>query len=202
MRKFIFAALLAAAPLAIVPAQAATITALGDLSNLSAIVTDALTITQGGDLIAAEKRITNFETAWDQATGTMQPLSPPAWGVIDVAADKAIEALRAGQPDQQGAETALAELITVLDDPTGGAAADTGAVAVASAGTALVVTNADGSPLPCEVALKTVRDLNAMQAPTDAAKFNELMGKGIDRCNADDDKRADAFFADAYVLLQ
>lgn len=209
MRKFVFAALLAAAPLAfipmyasIVPVQAATVTALGDLSNLSAIVTDTLTITRTGDLVGAEKRITDFETAWDQATGTMQPLSPPDWGAIDTASDRAIEALRAAQPNQQDAEAALAGLIAALDNPTAGAAADTGAVAVAAAGTALVVTNADGSPLPCEVALKAVRDLNATKVATDQAKYDKLVGKGLERCNADDDKRADAFFAEAYALMQ
>lgn len=209
MRKIIFAVLLAAAPLAAahlytaaMPAQAATLTELGDLSGLSAIAADALTITKTGDLVSAEKRITDFETAWDQAAATMQPLNPAAWGIIDVAADHAIEALRAGSPSQQDAETALAALVAALDNPTAGASADPGAIAVASTEGALVVTNADGSPLPCEVALKAVRDLNATKAASDQSKYDELMGKGLERCNADDDKRADGFFADAFALLQ
>jgi len=61
--------------------------------------------------------------------------------------------------------------------------------------------NADGSPLPCEVALETLRTAAAGRTPTDQAKYDQLLGKGLERCNADDDKRADGFFADAYALL-
>jgi hypothetical protein len=80
--------------------MAATVTELGDLSSLSAIAADTLTVAKTGDLAAAGKRITDFETAWDQAAGTMQPLSPPKWKAIDMAADLAIEGLRASHPSQ------------------------------------------------------------------------------------------------------
>ena len=40
---------------------------LGDLSALEAIVTDTQTIAKSGDLAAAQTRITDFETQWDDA---------------------------------------------------------------------------------------------------------------------------------------
>jgi len=206
MRHLVAAALFAVAPiigapifLAPLAANAATVSDLGDLTTLSAIAADTLAITKTGDLTAAEKRVTDFESAWDATAGTMQPLNPAQWQSIDAAADMAIEALRAATPVQADAEQALTNLIAELDNPSGGAAAPA-APTTPSAG--LAVTNADGSPLPCEVAVKTVRDKAAATAPTDKAKFDEAMGKGLDRCNADDDKRADGFFAEAYALLQ
>lgn len=203
MRKLAVALFLAIAPLAtapfvIAPAFAVTVSELGDLSALSAIATDTLTIAKTGDLKAAEKRITDFESAWDQAAGTMQPLSPEKWHAVDAAADAAIDGLRAGSPVQADVETALTGLIAELDNPGAGAAAP---AAATPAGT-FAVTNADGSPLPCEVALKTLRDAAGSKKPSDQAKYDESINKGIERCNADDDKRADGFFATAYALLQ
>jgi hypothetical protein len=71
----------------------------------------------------------------------------------------------------------------------------------ASTATAFAVTNADGSALPCEVALKTLRDAATTKTPKDQAAYDTAMNKGLERCNADDDKRADGFFADAFALL-
>ena len=204
MRTLAAALVIALAPIACapfaLPALAATISELGDLSALSTIATDTLAVTKTGDLAAAQKRITDFETAWDNAAGTMQPMSPSKWQVIDAAADKAIGSLRASSPNEADAETALTALIAALDNPGGGAAAATPAAATPA--TTFTVTNADGSPLPCEVALKTLRDAAATRTASDKAKFDETMNTGIDRCNADDDKRADGIFADAYALLQ
>lgn len=209
MRKFIAALLVATAPVIALPlvaaiptASAATVTELGDLSNLSAIAMDTQKIAKTGDLVAAEKRITDFETAWDQAAGTMQPLSPPKWHAVDVAADRAIEGLRAATPNQSDVDAALAGLVAELDNPGAGtpvaaAATDT----TAAAGATFAVTNADGSPLPCEVSLKTVRDAAATKTPSDQAKYDEALNKGLERCNADDDARADGFFATAFALL-
>lgn len=207
MRKLFAALLLAAAPISALPvavmmtsgSYAAVITELGDLSPLSAIAGDSLTIARTGNLVAAQQRITDFETAWDQAAGSMQPLSPTRWGAIDVAADRAIEGLRAASPNQGDVEAALAGLIAELDNPGAGLPATAPAVP-ATAGFA--VTNADGSPLPCEVALKAVRDAAAAgKSPSDQGAYDTAMNKGLERCNADDDKRADGFFADAFALL-
>ncbi len=204
MHKFPFVLMLLVAPLASLsmlvaaPAYAAAaVTELGDLSSLRGIAEDTLQIVKTGDLKAAQLRITDFETAWDGAAGTMRPLSPPKWVVIDHAADAAIGALRAPQPVEADAEAALNGLIAALDNPSATAVAQASAGAVQ----AFPVANADGSPLPCEVALNTLREAANGKTPTDQAKYDTLMNKGLERCNADDDKRADGFFADAFALL-
>jgi len=57
--------------------------------------------------------------------------------------------------------------------------------------------------VPCEKMLSDLRAAEkAMQLnEADTAKVAELEDKGIERCNADDDKRADTFFAEALKLL-
>lgn len=206
MRKLIAALLIATAQVVAIPfaatlnsAYAATQSELGDLSALSAIASDTLTMARTGHLVAAQDRITDFETAWDQAAGTMQPLSPAKWQAVDLAADRAIEALRAANPTQTEVEDAVSGLISALDNPGAGQPAAAAPAPAAAAGFA--VTNADGSPLPCEVALKAVRDASATKTATDQAAYDTAMAKGLERCNADDDKRADGFFADAFALL-
>jgi len=62
---------------------------------------------------------------------------------------------------------------------------------------------AHAATVPCEDALKTLRAAEAAAKPGDAdkAKVADLEAKGIERCNADDDKRADDFFAQAMKIL-
>ena len=57
--------------------------------------------------------------------------------------------------------------------------------------------------VPCEDVLKDLHAAvgSAMLSDADKAKIAELQDKGIERCNADDDARADAFFADAMKIL-
>jgi hypothetical protein len=58
--------------------------------------------------------------------------------------------------------------------------------------------------VPCEDMLKTTKDALAAAttlAAVDKTKVDELIVKGTDRCNADDDKRADGFFGDAMKLM-
>jgi len=56
---------------------------------------------------------------------------------------------------------------------------------------------------PCETALKDLRaaEAKAKLADADKNKVSELETKGIERCNADDDKRADDFFAQAMKIV-
>lgn len=62
---------------------------------------------------------------------------------------------------------------------------------------------AQAATVPCEDMLKQLRDKESSAAVSDAnkASYEELKSKGIDRCNADDDKRADDFFVQAMALL-
>lgn len=61
---------------------------------------------------------------------------------------------------------------------------------------------ASAAPVPCENMLKTLTDAlkTAKLSDADMKTVAELQAKGTARCNADDDKRADAFFADALKL--
>jgi hypothetical protein len=68
---------------------------------------------------------------------------------------------------------------------------------------AAIATPAFAAPTPCETALKELRAAEAKATLNDADKnkVSELETKGIERCNADDDKRADDFFAQAMKIL-
>jgi hypothetical protein len=65
------------------------------------------------------------------------------------------------------------------------------------------LSSAFAAQTPCEDMLKTVRA--AEKATTlkaaDKAKVSQLETKGVERCNADDDKRADDFFAQALKIM-
>lgn len=180
------------APAALMPAYAATLTELGDLSALSTIATDTLSLVGQNDMVAAAVRITDYETAWDADAAKLRALSAAKWGVIDDASDKAIKALRAGQPSTAEATAAVTALVAALDNP---------AAPAAPAGPATAVTDANGRPLPCEDMLASVRAAASATVPeAEKAALDELTNKGIERCNADDDKRADSFFAQALGL--
>lgn len=92
---------------------------LGDLSPMIAIVTDAQKIAATGDFKAAAVRMTDWETAWDDAAATMRPLNKAAWSKIDHASDAALEAVRAAKPSAAKVTPALAELLAALNNPTG-----------------------------------------------------------------------------------
>jgi hypothetical protein len=68
---------------------------------------------------------------------------------------------------------------------------------------ATVVPAAAFAKVPCEETLKDVRAARtaAKLADADAAKVDDLINKGIDRCNADDDNRANGFFKDAMTAM-
>ena len=59
------------------------------------------------------------------------------------------------------------------------------------------------APAPCEDVLKGLRAKLAKVhlADSDKAKVDELVQKGVARCNADDDKRADEFFDQASAII-
>ncbi len=77
------------------------------------------------------------------------------------------------------------------------------AIALGSIAVANPISSAFAAPAPCENVLKDVRAVEAAAKLNDAdkAKVSELEAKGIERCNADDDKRADEFFAQAMKIM-
>ena len=92
---------------------------LGDLSPMIAIVSDVQKIAATGDFKAAAVRITDWETAWDDAEAGMRPLNPDSWGKIDHASDAALKSLRRGTPDAATVTPALAALLAALNNSTG-----------------------------------------------------------------------------------
>ncbi|WP_190325581.1 hypothetical protein [Salipiger aestuarii] len=110
---------------------------LGDLSALQAIVADTQTLAQT-DLVAAETRITDLETAWDDRAKALRAQAPVLWGNVDASADAAFSALRDKAPDRARVLTALSDLSATLADPTRaatpeGAAQTIGGIAVTDA---------------------------------------------------------------------
>ena len=55
--------------------------------------------------------------------------------------------------------------------------------------------------VPCEETLKEVRTARDAATPADVAKVDDLIAKGIERCNADDDTRSNDFFAQAMTAM-
>jgi hypothetical protein len=208
MKQIILALLLTAAPVAaftgfhfyVLPHQAVAAEAksLGDLSPLSTIVTDVTAIVAKGDFAKAQSRITDFETAWDDAEATMRPLNPDAWGVVDEAADHALKSLRKGTPDAAKITAALADLSAKLANPS----ASSGAGGTVGKVAGIDVTDANGHPIPCETMLKTLRDSIAAGkvAADKASTAADLVTKSTERCNADDDVHADEFSAQGLAL--
>jgi len=68
---------------------------------------------------------------------------------------------------------------------------------------AAFATPALAEEVPCENMLEDLRAAikTATLSDADAAQVKELADKGIERCNADDDARADEFFAQAMKIL-
>jgi hypothetical protein len=213
MRNLLLSVALIAAPVAtfsagymlLAPAaqvQAATTSAasLGDMSGFVTIINDVETIAAKGDLVAAEKRITDFETAWDKAAGTLRPINSSYWGNIDDAADAALSALRAKTPDAVNVTGTLADLQTALADPS---LSPTNAQKTVASIAGIATTDANGRALPCEVMLKDVAaQLTAAKLAVDVlAQVTDFQTKALERCNADDDARADGFSAQALALL-
>ena len=120
LRQIWLAAFLILVPVAsfsaveLLQARSAAAANLGDLSKLTAIIADVQNIAAGGDLVAAEKRITDFETAWDEGEAGMKPLNPDSWKKVDKAADGALTALRADSPDAAQVKKTLEALQAAL----------------------------------------------------------------------------------------
>lgn len=75
--------------------------------------------------------------------------------------------------------------------------------AIAAVGFTVPSASAAGT-MPCEDMLKDLRAAvaKASLSKVDKTKVTALEDKGIERCNADDDKRADGFFAQALQFVE
>jgi hypothetical protein len=210
MRQFLLASILIAVPVAgfatvelllptVPPSAAASVPAgLGDVSAYETIVTDTRALAKTGDFVAAEKRISDFETQWDAGEATLRPKAPEAWGNVDTKADESFSALRASQPDPKAVEETLAALSLALADPTGGAAPAGSVERIAG----IAVTDKNGHAIPCETLLGRLRGAlsDGSIVAAQQAEATALQVKATARCNADDDTRSNAFAAQALAL--
>lgn len=124
MRQIFLAIALIAAPVAAftgfelyannAPAKSAD---LGDLSSFKTIIANVQALASKGDLSAAAKRITDYETAWDQAETAIRPLNPNDWNNVDAASDAALKALRQSAPSADKVNKTLAALMAVFNNP-------------------------------------------------------------------------------------
>jgi hypothetical protein len=182
--------------------QNVTAASLGDLSALKTIISNVQAIAETGDFVAAEKRVTDFETAWDDKESSLRKLNPDAWGNIDDAADAVFKALRASTPVAADVKATLANLTAVLNNP--GAGSDANQPGSASMVNGIAVTDTSGHAIPCEEMITKLKDASAKAKPSagDKVSADDFLAKAIERCNADDDARADAFSAQGLALTQ
>ena len=97
------------------PQQATVNFPAADITQLRTITEDTLTLVTSGDQAGAAARITDLETAWDDAQSRLEPLDETAWTFLDSEIDGALSAVRAGTPDSSGEQAALGALITSLN---------------------------------------------------------------------------------------
>jgi dihydroxyacetone kinase len=190
-----------AAPTAVATSAISNPDVLGDMASFLTITADVQTITATGDFTAAENRITDLESAWDDAASRLRAVDANAWSNVDQSIDAALDALRSSAPDAGTVTTTLATLVTSLGDPSI-APGDAGTCAVTLV-SGIAVTDDAGRALPCEVMLSALSDKLAAVTLSDSEKaaVADLQTRALERCNADDDARADGFSAEALALL-
>lgn len=96
------------------PGQASATFPPADIATFRMITQDTLNKVRAGDQAGATARVTDLETAWDNAQATLKPMDEPAWTILDSKIDTVLTALRSTSPDQQTEQHALNTLLTNL----------------------------------------------------------------------------------------
>jgi uncharacterized membrane-anchored protein len=85
-----------------------------DVSALRTIGQETLDLVASGDQAAATARITDLESAWDDAQSRLEPLDETAWTFLDSEIDDALSAVRDPNPDTTTEQRALEALTASL----------------------------------------------------------------------------------------
>jgi uncharacterized membrane-anchored protein len=96
------------------PQQATANFPADDIAQFRTITEETLASVTSGDQGAAKSRITDLETAWDDAQSRLEPMDETAWTFLDSEIDDALSAVRASQPDAGEEQQALGALLTSL----------------------------------------------------------------------------------------
>jgi uncharacterized membrane-anchored protein len=89
-------------------------TRLGDLSSFRVITQDTLRMVGNGDQSGATTRVTDLETAWDDAQARLKPRDSAAWTELDSKIDKVLREVRSTSPDPATEKDALNALLAAL----------------------------------------------------------------------------------------
>jgi uncharacterized membrane-anchored protein len=172
------------------PAAAAPVarkSALGDLSAFRVITADTLKLVNTGNQRGASARVTDLETAWDNAEARLRPKDPTAWHDLDGKIDTVLRAVRSAQPNPAGERTALTTLLAAITPPTVVAApvvqrsalGDLSAFRVITADTLKLVNTGNQRGASARVTdLETAWDnAEARLKPKDPTAWHDLDGK-------------------------
>ncbi len=96
------------------PQQAVANFASGDLTEFDTIAQDTLALVESGDRAGAVTRVTDLETAWDDAQPALEAVDGTAWTFLDSQIDETLTAVRAPSPDIATQTATLMALIASL----------------------------------------------------------------------------------------
>ncbi len=85
-----------------------------DLNTFRSISQDTLSLVKSDDQPGAASRITDLETAWDDAESRLVAKDCVAWTYVDQEIDAALSSVRASSPDQHSETDALNTLVSTL----------------------------------------------------------------------------------------
>ncbi|MFD0078625.1 hypothetical protein ACFVIY_40255 [Streptomyces sp. NPDC127166] len=98
----------------ITPQEATSPFPPAEIAKFRTITADTLAKVNSDDQQAANSRVTDLETAWDDDQSALEPKSEKAWSFLDGEIDQVLEALRAPHPDKATEVNALNTLLTSL----------------------------------------------------------------------------------------